>query len=207
MPRAVNGLADCRTWTAIILQAMSSAYDTEAPSRIRPRVIAAPRIRQIYWCRLPKDAELPELWKIRPVIVISYRNLLHGHVTVIPTTTVEQLQNEWAYKLTTSFDGRHASWAICDKPMTVAVSRLETHRGRIPRISEEEMREILIRLFRWLPKVPTLETRPDMPYSSLHLRPAFFGDGVRCALRGAKHEGSPSWAPFCYLGLRSEPDA
>jgi len=52
-------------------------------------VKAAPRIRQIYWCRLPIDAELPELWKVRPVIIVSYRNTLHGAVTAIPTTTVE----------------------------------------------------------------------------------------------------------------------
>jgi mRNA interferase MazF len=73
---------------------MHPIYDAEAPPRVKPRVIAAPRIRQIYWCRLPVDAELPELWKVRPVIIISYRNLLHGHATVIATTTVAQPQNE-----------------------------------------------------------------------------------------------------------------
>jgi mRNA interferase MazF len=58
--------------------------------------------------------------------------------------------------LTTLFDEKHVSWAICDKPMTVAVSRLEPHRT-IPRISEAELEEILTRLFKWLPKVQTLE--------------------------------------------------
>jgi mRNA interferase MazF len=131
---------------------MHPIYDADAPPRVKPRVIAAPRIRQIYWCRLPFDAELPELWKVRPVIIISYRNLLHGHATVIPTTTVAQPQNEWAFRLTTSFDGEHISWAICDKPLTVAVSRLEPRR-RIPRISEVELDEVLSRLFRWLPAI------------------------------------------------------
>jgi mRNA interferase MazF len=131
---------------------MHPVYDAEAPPRVKPRVIAAPRIRQIYWCRLPFDAELPELWKVRPVIIISYRNLLHGHATVIPTTTVAQPQNEWAFRLTTSFDGEHISWAICDKPLIVAVSRLEPRR-RIPRISEGELDEVLSRLFRWLPAI------------------------------------------------------
>jgi hypothetical protein len=40
--------------------------------------------------------------------------------------------------------------------MTVAVSRLEPHRT-IPRISELELREILTRLFNWLPRLPILE--------------------------------------------------
>ena len=88
--------------------------------------------------------------------MISYRNHLHGHVTAVPTTTVEQPENRWAYRLTTSVDGRHVSWAICDKPMTVAVSRLEPHRT-IPRITELELKEILSRLFAWLPEMPTIE--------------------------------------------------
>jgi mRNA interferase MazF len=98
-----------------------------------------------------RRAELPELWKVRPVVIISYRNHLHGHATVVPTTTVAQPQNEWAYPLTTSFDGRNVSWAICDKPMTIAVSRLEARRT-IPRITQGELDEILLRLLRWLPR-------------------------------------------------------
>jgi mRNA interferase MazF len=82
-----------------------SNYDHQPPPRVTPKVIGAPRIRQVYWCRLPADAELPEFWKLRPVIIVSYRNILHGAVTVIPTTTVEQPSNRWAYKLTTSIDG------------------------------------------------------------------------------------------------------
>jgi mRNA interferase MazF len=130
--------------------------DLSPPPRVAPRIIGAPRIRQFYWCRLPTDAELPELWKVRPVIVISFRNLLHGHATVIPTTTVEQPDNRWAYRLATSIDGRNVSWAICDKPMTIAASRLEPHRT-IPRISELELKEILTRLFAWLPRIPNVE--------------------------------------------------
>jgi mRNA interferase MazF len=131
---------------------MVSSSDHEAPPpRVTPDVIGAPRIRQMYWCRLPTDAELPELWKVRPVIVVSYRNTLHGHVTVIPTTTVDQEGNEWGYKLSTTM-GR-PSWAICDKPLTVAVSRLQRFR-LIPRITETELKAILERLFRWLPVIP-----------------------------------------------------
>lgn len=130
-----------------------SAEDHQPPPRVPPKVKAAPRIRQIYWCRLPIDAELPELWKIRPVIVISYRNTLYGAITAIPTTTVEQLANPWAYKLATSLDPARVSWAICDKPMTIAVSRLQPHRI-IPRITKDEFGEILKLLLAWLPKAP-----------------------------------------------------
>jgi mRNA interferase MazF len=127
--------------------------DHQPPPRVAPKVKAAPRIRQIYWCRMPTDAELPELWKVRPVIIVSYRITLHGAVTAIPTTTVEQDGNPWAYKLHTSLDPSRVSWAICDKPITVAVSRLQPHRS-IPRVTEQEFNEILARLLNWLPKLP-----------------------------------------------------
>ncbi|MGO9356969.1 MAG: type II toxin-antitoxin system PemK/MazF family toxin [Xanthobacteraceae bacterium] len=130
-----------------------SNEDHLPPPRVEPRIKGAPRIRQLYWCRLPTDAELPELWKIRPVIIVSYRNRLHGAVTVIPTTTVEQGANPWAYRLQTSLDPSKVSWAICDKPMTVAVSRLQPFRV-IPRIKEQEFTEILKLLLAWLPKLP-----------------------------------------------------
>ena len=131
-----------------------SGEDHQPPPRVAPRVKAAPRIRQIYWCRLPTDAELPELWKIRPVIIISYRVILHGAVTVIPTTTVAQPDNPWALRLRTSIDPSRISWAICDKPMTVAVSRLQPHRI-IPRLTPAEFDEVLGRLLEWLPRLPS----------------------------------------------------
>jgi mRNA interferase MazF len=115
-----------------------SHYDHEPPPRVQPKVKAAPRTRQVYWCRLPLDAELPELWKVRPGIIVSRDNRLYGAVTIIPTTTVEQPDNEWAYRLSTSLDPLKLSWAICDKPMTVAVSRLEPRRV-IPRVSQADL--------------------------------------------------------------------
>jgi mRNA interferase MazF len=130
-----------------------SDEDHQPPPRVAPRVKAAPRIRQVYWCRLASDAELPELWKVRPVIIVSYLNTLYGAVTVIPTTTVEQAANRWAYKLHTSLDPSRVSWAICDKPITVAVSRLQPHRT-IPRLTEKEFNEVPARLLEWLPRLP-----------------------------------------------------
>jgi len=48
------------------------------PLWVPPRIKAAPKIRQIYWCDYWKDARLPEMWKTRPIIVVSYKNTLTG---------------------------------------------------------------------------------------------------------------------------------
>lgn len=128
------------------------------PPRIRPRIIAAPKIRQLYWCDFWRDAQLPEMWKTRPVIVVSYRNTLHGPCLVVPTTTEPQPSNPWASKLATSIDGREA-WAICNQPSTIAPSRLSPAKGKVPRISEAEFNEVLTRLLRWLPQLRPLENQ------------------------------------------------
>ena len=66
------------------------------PRRVPPRISAAPKIRAIYWCDFPEDAHMPEFWKTRPVVVVSYRNALHGAVTILPMTTAPQDNNLWA---------------------------------------------------------------------------------------------------------------
>ena len=127
--------------------------DEERPPRIPPHIKAAPKVRQMFWCDLPKDAQLPELWKRRPVVIVSFRNTLSGAVTAIPCSTSEQSGNPWALQLATMIDGA-VSWAICDKPMTVAVSRLFPVRSGIPRLPEAEFNQILALLLHWLPKIP-----------------------------------------------------
>jgi riboflavin synthase len=123
------------------------------PPRIEPSILAAPKIRQLYWCDFPEDAQLPEFWKRRPVIIISYKNRRHGTVTVIPCSTVEQLGNPWAHPLSKGIDDKQ-SWAICDKPTTVATSRLIMQRSAISRVREDDFNEILKKLFTWLPTLP-----------------------------------------------------
>ncbi len=125
--------------------------ETSKPPRIQPRIKAAPKIRQLYWCDFPEDAQLPEFWKRRPVIIISYKNTLHGTVTVVPCSTIEQKNNPWAAPLKRGIDGKQ-SWAICDKPYTVATSRLIAQRSAIPRIKENEFDKVLEKLLNWLPK-------------------------------------------------------
>ena len=44
-----------------------------------------------------------------------------------------------------------SSWAICDKPYTVAVSRLFPERAGIPRLPATDFNAILSKLLEWLP--------------------------------------------------------
>lgn len=121
----------------------------DKPPRVAPRLIAAPKIRQLYWCDFPKDGQLPEFWKNRAVLVISFRNTLMGAVTIIPCSGQEQDDNKWALRLPRSIDGK-ASWAICDKPTSLAVSRFTPQKGAIPRLTDEEFRPILSLTLKWL---------------------------------------------------------
>lgn len=130
-----------------------SAHEQAPPPKVPPRLIGAPKIRQFYWCDFPQDAQLPEFWKRRPVVILSYRNTLHGAVTVIPCSTQAQPGNRWAFPLRTTIDGR-AAWAICDKPATVAVSRLLPDKGGIARMPDDEFGELLALVLEWLPRPP-----------------------------------------------------
>jgi mRNA interferase MazF len=121
------------------------------PPRIAPRIKAAPKIRQVFWCDFWQDAQLPEMWKTRPVIVLSYRNTLHGHCLVIPTSPDPQIGNPWAHKLSFQIHGGRDSWVICNHPYTVAASRLSALPPPIPRIAEAEFDDILRLVLAWLP--------------------------------------------------------
>jgi len=122
----------------------------DVPPKIDPRLRSAPKIKQLYWCDFPRDAQLPEFWKRRPVIIISYKITLHGAVTVIPCSTQEQ-KGRWAFPLRTTIDGR-AAWAICDKPTTVAVSRLLPDKNGIKQMPDDEFNDMLLIVLDWLPK-------------------------------------------------------
>lgn len=129
--------------------------DTDKPPRIKPRLKLAPKVRDLYWCDFPKDAHLPEFWKRRPVIVIATDRSLSGAVTVIPCSSQDQAGNKWAFRLSTTIDDTE-SWAICDKPATVAISRLHPERKGKRRVPQEEFTAVLALLFRWLPASPAL---------------------------------------------------
>ena len=128
-----------------------NAHVQEAPPKVAPRLTAAPKLRQLYWCDFPQDAQLPEFWKRRPVIVLSFKNTLHGAVTAVPCSTAAQPSNRWAFPLQTTIDGR-AAFAICDKITSVAVSRLVPDKGGIIRMPEPEFDDMLRLVLAWLPK-------------------------------------------------------
>jgi len=123
----------------------------QTPPRVAPRITSAPRIRQVYWCDLPEDAQLPEFWKTRPVVVMSRKSTLHGKVTVLPFTTKPQPGNPYAHSMQSLVDDEPVVWAICDHPMMVAVSRLSPPGRVVPRVSEADFEVIKERALRNLP--------------------------------------------------------
>lgn len=117
------------------------------PSNINHR----PSIRDVFWCDYPEDAQLPEFWKRRPVIVISKsHNHLKGTVVVLPCTTLDQTGNEWAVKV--DLGSCKESWAICDQISTFAVSRLHNVTLDMKkRVDKEDFNRVLEALCKRLP--------------------------------------------------------
>jgi mRNA interferase MazF len=95
----------------------------------------------MYWCDFSSDAHLPEFYKTRPVVVISHKNTMTGRCIVVPMTTKKPTDKS-AIPLSASLDGRE-SWAVCDHIYTIAASRLHAHHGKIARLAEKELGEIL----------------------------------------------------------------
>ncbi|MEH7846373.1 type II toxin-antitoxin system PemK/MazF family toxin [Rhizobium laguerreae] len=124
-----------------------------APRRIPPTLTRAPRTKEIYWCRFPRDAELPEFWKVRPVVVLSRKADIKGTVLVVPCTSIDQSRNPDAVELHARIGGSR-NWAVCDKPSSVAASRLTAVTG-MPKVTEIELSAILRRVASITP-MPTL---------------------------------------------------
>jgi mRNA interferase MazF len=126
------------------------------PPRIAPSMGAAPKIRQVLWCDFWKDVIQPEMWKRRPVVVMSYKNTLSGPCLVLPTSTDPQqgLSARWAHKLSVKLDGQRESWVVCNHLYTVSPSRLYPTNPLV-RLEEAEFNAILARMLTWLPKLPS----------------------------------------------------
>jgi mRNA interferase MazF len=125
----------------------------QKPPWVKPRIIAAPKIRQIYWCEYWQDARLPEMWKRRPAIVVSYKNTLYGPCLVVPTSTEpENATNVWAHRLSIALEGDNVvSWAVCNHPATVSPSRfIQFNRGMVL-LPKADFNELLAKLLKWLP--------------------------------------------------------
>lgn len=134
---------------------VESKHGGAAPARVQPRIIAAPAIRQVYWCDFWRDARLPEMWKTRPALIVSYQNSLYGPCAVVPISTDSQdgKAAKWAHKLQGGLEGRDA-WVVCNHLYTICPSRLSPFKSPIPRLNEDEFHEILAIVLKWLPKLP-----------------------------------------------------
>ena len=134
---------------------------TAAPAKppwVAPRIKAAPKIRQIYWCDYWQDARLPEMWKTRPVIVVSYKNTLTGVCLVVPLSTDPQDDDRWSYRLSVEIEGNGiTSWAVCNQPSTVSPSRLRQLNKGIPLLPKADFNQVLDRLLKWLPQPFSLD--------------------------------------------------
>jgi mRNA interferase MazF len=129
--------------------------DETAPPAKSATLKAAPTIRNVYWCALWCDAVKPEFWKRRPVIVISYKNSLHGPCLVVPLTTQSQPANPWAHQLVVNYITPGIdTWAVCNHLLTVSPARLSSVKGKVPRLTVEEFAPILTKVLDWLPKPP-----------------------------------------------------
>ena len=71
-----------------------------------------------------------------------------------PFSTQAQSGNKWEFPLQTTIDGG-AAWAICDKVVTVAVSRLLPDKSGIARLPEAEFDDMLCLVLEWVPKPST----------------------------------------------------
>ena len=91
------------------------------------------------------------MWKTRPVVVVSYKNTLHGPCLVIPISTEPQDANPWAHRISKPIDGVQ-SWAVCNQPSTVSPSRFTQFRGRIPIMGKVDFNAVLALLVKWLPQ-------------------------------------------------------
>lgn len=125
---------------------------TEEPRpKAYPVVIrAAPKLGAVYWCEFPdaSHVHLPEMWKIRPVVIVSRKNVLHGKVMALPFSTSEgNAQNPFAIRISDDFSTRMEgmpSWVLCDHITTIATSRLRQHRGQVLRLAGQELASILL---------------------------------------------------------------
>jgi mRNA interferase MazF len=135
----------------------------DKPPRVQPRIRSAPKIRQIYRCDFWQDAILPEMWKTRPVIVLSHKTTLYGPCLVVPmSTSKDNEREEWSCPLPPiqGFEKFGASWAICNQPATVSVSRLRQVNVGIVTLPQEHFNKVHALVLKW---IPPLRQAPEKP--------------------------------------------
>ena len=101
---------------------------------------------------------MPEMWKTRPVIVVSYKNTLTGPCLVVPLSTEPQDHNRWAHRLSIEIEGDGIpSWAVCNHPATLSPSRFIQFNQGTPLLPKADFNQVLERLIKWLPQPFSLD--------------------------------------------------
>lgn len=129
---------------------MTETQEREWPKRFTVTIKASPRVGQLYWCAFhdERHIHIPEMWKVRPVIVVSRKNTLRGKATVLPFSTSDRNESgEFALEASAAtrklIDNSDRTWVLCDHPCTVATSRLSQIKGGVPRMPGDELAEVL----------------------------------------------------------------
>ena len=76
---------------------------------------------------------------------------LSGTAVMVPCSSQDQGGDPWAVRLAMAIDGVGPSWAVCDMPATVAVSRLSLDRSGRRRLPPEEFTVVLALVLRRFP--------------------------------------------------------
>lgn len=131
----------------------NEALDTggESPNKKTSVLKSAPKLGEVFWCSFSEENINPEFYKTRPVIVVSYKNSLHGPILVVPFSTKEQTNNAWAIEAKNVVPSdKRDSWAVCNHLYTVSCSRLIPDRGRVFRIKGDLLKSILTLVRKWI---------------------------------------------------------
>lgn len=128
---------------------MTETEEREFPKRFTVVIKAAPRVGNLYWCAFHDERHIhvPEMWKVRPVVVVSRKNVLRGKCTVLPFSTSDRNEfGEFAFEVSAEVRkiiDKERTWVLCDHPVTVATSRLTQIKGAVPRMPAAELADVL----------------------------------------------------------------
>lgn len=137
--------------------------ETENAPKWHPVAIkAAPRLGNIYWCKFPDPEHvcLPEMWKERPIVIISNKDLrIKGSCLVAPMSTDPQITNQWVIQVPDYIIGKidnRKSWILCSQIITVSTSRLRQINGTTLKLEGNDIAAVLDMVRSWIP-VPIIK--------------------------------------------------
>ena len=129
---------------------MTEMQHREWPKRFTVTIKAAPRVGNLYWCAFHDERHIhvPEMWKIRPVVIVSRQNSLRGKATVLPFSTSERnAYGAFAFEASAEtqrlLGSATRTWILCDHPVTVATSRLSQIKGKVPKLHRDDLAAVL----------------------------------------------------------------